>query len=218
MVNNEVYHVYNRGVNKRPIFTSLRDHVRATETYHYYLSSNPPVRYSIFKRLSKEMRKSILEEMNSKPKNAVLIAYCLMPNHYHFLLRQLIDNGISEFLRNFQISYTKYFNKKHDRIGPLLQGPFKSVHIEGNDQLIHVTRYIHLNPLTSYLVKDFDRLLNYNWSSLQEYLGLRKGICNNKIVMLMFAKHNSYKKFVYNRADYQRRLEDIKHLTLEKQG
>ena len=94
-------------------------------------------------------------------------AYCLMPNHFHILLQQLQDNGISTFVRKLLNSYTRYFNTKNERIGPLFQGQFKAVRVESDEQLLHLTRYIHLNPLVGYVVKD---LRNFEWSSYLDYI------------------------------------------------
>ena len=83
-----------------------------------------------------------------------------MPNHFHLLLKQTIDNGISHFLSKFTNSYTKYFNTKYNRVGPVFQGVFKSVHIESDEQLMHLSRYIHLNPVVSAVVEK-QNLLSY---------------------------------------------------------
>ena len=149
---------------------------------------------------------------------AEIIAYCLMPNHFHFLLKQLKENGISIFLRNFTDSYTRYFNTKQERNGPIFQGRFKAVRIETDEQLLHVGRYIHLNPHTSYVVKTLKDLENYPYSSLPEYLGdssLKHEICNKEIMLGYFKNPTLYKQFVFEQADYQRTLGNIKHLLLE---
>lgn len=146
-----------------------------------------------------------------------LICFCLMPNHLHLLLSQKKDNGISKFMANLQNSYTRYFNTKHERIGPLMQGQFKAVLIEDDEQLLHVSRYIHLNPYSSFIVKDLTDLEKYPWSSLPEYLGIvSTSICNKQVILSYFKSVEDYKKFVFDQADYQRKLEKIKHLILEK--
>lgn len=216
LVNGEVYHVFNRGVNKQPIFNSKRDYSRAIEVLKYYMIPNLPIRYSRFIRLSLEERNILLKKVDKKEKLVDLISYCFMPNHFHFLFKQNIENGISKLMRNFQISYTRFINTKYDRIGPLLQGQFQAVHIEDDNQLFHVSRYIHLNPYTSYILKDTSELTFYPWSSFPEYLGLRDiEICSKLLILFNFADIEKYKEFVFNQADYQRKLEDIKHLILE---
>lgn len=216
LVNEQIYHIFNRGVNKQPIYYAKRNYLRAIESLKFYLTSSPPVRYSRFINLPNEERKIVLRKMAKKEKLGDLITYCLMPNHFHLLLKQNIDAGITILMRNFQISYTRYLNTKYDRTGPLLQGQFKAVRIEDVEQLLHVSRYIHLNPFISYLVKDIESLTTYPWSSLAEYLDLIEDeICNKELILSNFKNKDKYKEFIFNQVDYQRRLEKIRHLILE---
>ena len=138
-----------------------------------------------------------------------------MPNHYHILLRQETENGISRFIKNIADSYTKYFNIKNERVGPLFQGQFKSVLVDSDEQLLHVSRYIHLNPYTSHIVKNVKDVVTYPWSSFNEYVLGNKEHCNPKIILSSFASGEKYNEFVLNQADYQKKLENIKHLLLE---
>ena len=138
-----------------------------------------------------------------------------MPNHFHFLLRQREKNGISIFLSNFQNSYTRYFNTQDKRVGPLFLDQFKAVRIEDEDQLLHVHRYIHLNPITSFVVKTVEKLRTYLWSSLPEYFGLTQGFCETKTILSQFRKRSAYETFLYDQIAYQQKLASIKHLILE---
>ena len=139
-----------------------------------------------------------------------------MPNHIHLLLKQVTDNGITDFMWKVSDSYTHYFNIKKSRKVPLFEGRFKSVRIESEQQLLHVSRYIHLNPYSSGLVKKISELKDYAYSSLPEYFGLIKnGICQKDIVLSYFKKPGSYKDFIVGQADYQRELEILKHVILE---
>jgi len=139
-----------------------------------------------------------------------------MPNHFHFLLRQERENGISKFLANFQNSFTKYVNTRHTRSGHLLQGQFKAVRTETESQLLHTSRYIHLNPYTSYLVRRIDELKMYPWSSLPQYIGNdEKGMCETKNILSSFPSKKKYLQFVRDQKDYQRTLKEIEHLLLE---
>ena len=182
----------------------------------YYRFINTPLRFSKFLKLSHEDRNEILANMRtSNIKHVEFLAFCLMPNHFHFLLRQTEEKGISTFLSNFQNSYTRYFNTKNERDGSLFLDQFKAVLIETDEQFIHVSRYIHLNPTTSYVVKDFEALLNYPWSSLPEYLESKPQICETSMVMDFFGKPESYRSFLEDQLAYQRELDKIKHLILE---
>lgn len=119
-------------------------------------------------------------------------------------------------MSNFQNSYARYFNTKSKRISPLWQGQFKAVRIEDDNQLLHISRYIHLNPYTSFVVKNLKALLQYQWSSLSEYLNpATGGICSKEIILSQFGNLDDYQKFILDQADYQRRLEGIKHLILD---
>ena len=215
LVTGEIYHVINRGIASMPIFVDDHHYQHALETALYYQYKNRPSRYSYFSRLPQQAKKDALSKLG-KECFVELICYCLMPNHFHFLLKQTIDNGISDFMMKFCDSYTRYFNTKNNRIGPILQGRFKSVRIEIEQQLLHVSRYIHLNPYSSGIVKTVADLKNYPYSSLPEYLGLTKNeICQKEIITGYFSKPGSYQEFVFEQADYQRELAMIKHLLLE---
>ena len=199
-VNNEFYHTYNRGVAKMQIFNNFYDYHRFLKTMLYYSLEGPKPKFSIFAPTSLSL--------NQSKKIVDIVCYCLMPNHFHFLLQQKKEGGITEFLSKLSNSYTKYFNIKNKRIGPLLQGNFKSVYVETNEQLIHLSRYIHLNPLVGYVTKD---LGNYRWSSYLEYVNTNKNICSKEIILNQFSYSLTYKQFVLNQEDYGKNLEMINH-------
>jgi putative transposase len=160
-----------------------------------------------------EERRVVLDSLEKDGRSQVeIICFCLMPNHYHFLLRQVEDNGISNFLGNFQNGFTRYFNIRNDRVGHIFQGSFKAVLVENESQLLHLARYIHLNPYSSMLVREIDQLFDYPWSSLPEYLGFREGFCHKEEILSFFSHVAQHKEFLLGKADYQRQLETIKHL------
>ena len=207
LVNGEYYHILNRGVAKMPIFTTNRDYIRFIETFRYYIDGNVDVGYS----------KSTREEKNAMPRKPIIeiVCYCVMPNHFHFLVKQNEDGGIRNFIRKTTNSYAKYFNIKRKRKGPLFEGKFKAVRIESNEQLLHLTRYIHLNPLIGYVTKD---LSLHRWSSYPEYLGLSESqVCSKDIILDQFDSPKSYEKFVIDHVDYARNLDRIKHELMEEQ-
>lgn len=216
LVTNEIYHVFNRGIDKRPTFTTKSEYRRATNSMLYYRYSQPGKRFAYFIKLSAEEQIKFLKELSSHSQYVDILAYCFMPNHFHFLVKQQTDLGISKFMSLFQNSYTRYFNTKHDRVGSLFLNQFKAVRIETDEQLLHVSRYIHLNPLTSYVVKDFDSLKSFTWSSFPEYLKKSSNILNTEMI-LNFFKGNKYEEFVQNQVEYQRELDKIKHLVLEEE-
>lgn len=218
LVAGEIYHVLNRGVASQPTFRSAKDHQRAMDLIPYYRNAFPPLRFSKFMYLPVKRRTEILQELTAQRQFLVeIVAYCLMPNHFHFLLRQTTDDGISKFASQFTNSYTRYFNTKYKRIGPVFQGKFKAIRVETEEQLLHLSRYIHLNPATSYVVKTTADLEEYLYSSLPEYLQKTDtGFCQKKLVLNHFKTPATYKNFVFDQVDYQRRLQEIEHLILEE--
>jgi len=217
LINGQIYHVINRGVASIPIFRNKKDYIHFTNTFSYYQFQNPPIRFSVFMKLSNQRRTEIIESRSNDTKNVSILAYCLMPNHFHFLLKQLKDNGIREFSRLASDSFAKYINTKYARKGPLMEGRFKNVLIETDDQILHVQRYIHLNPYSSYIVKDFSQLIDYRFSSLGEYLEKSKNtIIDKTLIMHLFGNNQSkFRNFIQDHADYQRNLDIIKHKILE---
>lgn len=205
LVNDQFYHVYNRGVEKRRIFENRRTYTRFLQTINYYRLEGPKPKFSNFIQY-----KSF--EPNPDKKVVDIICYCLMPNHFHFLVKQLKEGGISEFISKLANSYTKFYNIKFDRVGPLLQGQFKAVLIESDEQLVHVSRYIHLNPASSFLVKKPE---DYEWSSYNEYLNNNKGVCSKEEILNFFKSAADYKKFVDDQIAYAQELKLIKHQLLD---
>ena len=212
----QVYHIFNRGIEKRTIFTTKWEYQRALEIIKYYRFSNLPFRLSQLLKLAKDEREQVLSEINKKNDKLVeIISFCLMPNHFHLILRQLQSDGIKKIISNFTNSYTKYFNTKHERVGPLFEGIFKAVLVESDEQLIHLSRYIHLNPVSSFLIPN-EELENYIWSSLPEYLeNIDDGICSKDTVLSLFPSIESYHKFILDQISYAQELDKIKHLTME---
>lgn len=215
LVSDETYHIFNRGVNKRSIFEDKYDYLRFVKTLEYYQICKPLLKFSKFLELTRSQKKIMLEN-SSHIKQVQYESYCLMPNHFHLLVKQNADNGISNLLRLVLNSYTKYFNIKHDRIGPLWQGQFKAVHVNNENQLLHVSRYIHLNPYSASLVKTFQKLCTYRWSSLHQYIEHVEGICDTNLILSFFKNRLEYKSFLQNHADYQRSLKESEHLLLDQ--
>lgn len=187
------------------IFNDNWDYRRFAKTFIYYQTQGPKPRFSLFNPET--------DSLDTNKKIVEIVCYCLMPNHFHFLLQQKVESSITEFVSKLSNSYTKYFNTKNQRVGPLLQGEFKAALIETNEQLIHVSRYIHLNPLVGYLTKDLE---SYKWSSYLEYLNLNKNkVCSKEIIADQFKSSQAYKQFVLDQEDYGKQLGAIKHQTLD---
>lgn len=205
LCNDQIYHIYSKSIAKYCIFRSENDFQRIKDTLRYYLNLETPCKYSSFNQLSDEFRQSV--SLGTK-KRTELIAYCIMPTHIHLVLKQLLDNGITDYMGTVLKSYSKYFNKKYERKGPLWENRFKNILIESDEQLLHLTRYLHLNPVSAGIA---DSPEQWEHSSYNEYCckdTIRKEMCvYNSYINMSPAE---YKAFVIERKDYQRELEIIK--------
>lgn len=165
---NSYYHIYNRGIEKRAIFSDEQDYKVFLHFLKRYLTQptespdqvRPAWRSDLFDKIT-------------------LTAYCLMPNHFHLMVKQTTKEAIKEFMQALSNSYVRYFNEKYKRIGPLFQGRYKGVLIETEPYFLHLTRYIHLNPMdleNPGQVRPATRsdLFEYPYSSYGDYLGKRK--------------------------------------------
>lgn len=216
ILNDNYYHIFNHSLGKALIFGASGDPSRMLSLWQYYHFSKSPMSYSKFNRLESKLKTKFLSNLKEKNELRIeIISFCLMPNHYHLLLKQVKKNGIKNFIADSQNSYAKYFNLKNARNGPLFRGRFQSVSVNNDNQLLHLSRYIHLNPYSSQIIKTKDELSNYPWSSLSQYLKKKNGFCQPRIVLDQFNSPKDYQSFVFDQADYQQHLDLIKHLALE---
>lgn len=203
----EYYHILNRSIQGIPIFKGKRENILFLEAMEYYLQPNPPTRFSIYRVGIEKYQINLEEHLVS------IINFCIMPNHFHFTLRQEKENGIRKFIQRLTNSFAHYFNLKYKNRGPLFEGNFKAVRIETDEQLIHLSRYIHLNPVTAYLVENPE---DYPYSSYQAYLEKEDSeIVDPSPILEQFPSPEKYQNFVQSQKDYQRELERIRHLILE---
>ena len=137
----EFYHIYNRGTEKRNVFMSRADRNRFMALL-YFANQNEPVDLKLQGRTLLE----IVEPRAGTPLVGI-VAYCLMPNHFHLLIREIEEGGISKFMQKLTTGYTMYFNKKYERNGSLFQGRFKATHVADDIYLRYLISYIHLNPI-----------------------------------------------------------------------
>jgi len=210
LIEDRIYHIVSKSIAKFKIFRSVKDYKRMKEILKYYQFKSPKIRYSLYLR---EKNKSFKKLEDKDEKLVEIISYCLMPTHIHLVLRQVAKNGISIFMAKVLNSYTRYFNTKYKRKGPLWEGRFKNIEVETTEQLYHLTRYIHLNPVSAYLV---ERPQDWKFSSYKEFINEVKEeekIC--EFEKFIEVPKEIYKEFVFSRIDYQRELENIKRLFLE---
>lgn len=210
----EIYHIFNRSVGGEILFPSKRETNRALELLNYYRFPQD-MRYSKFKLLSLKKQKDYLVTLHNKRPLVEIYSYALMPNHHHFLMKQLQDYGIRTFISNFQNSFAKYFNTKNDRHGSLFQNPFKGKWVGTDEEFLHVSRYIHLNPVTSFLV-EFKNLLSDMRTSFPYYATERvEEMIDTEPILGIIGSKEKYIEFVADQVDYQRTLHMIKQLVME---
>lgn len=199
LATDEIYHIYNRGVDKRVVFPDDSYYSRFFSVVKHYLRYDYPYSVFLHRRRNNEDLKSLtlkLDPYRWKKPPVEILSLCLMPNHFHFQMKQLVDGGISKFMHRLGTGYTNYFNTRNERTGSLFQGSFKSVWVESDGQFSCLSRYIHVNPIAAGLV-DLKTLYSWKWSSLLEYSGKRKdGICNTADVLSYFKDSKGYLDFV----------------------
>lgn len=213
IITGEVHHIFSKSIAGFKIFQYDNEHERMKKLLKFYKLEKPPLRFSAFLELKD--KDYFQKKVFSACDNLVdIIAYCFMPTHFHLVLKQIKDDGISDFMSLILNSYAKYFNIKTKRKGPLWESRFKNIAIRTDEALLHVTRYVHLNPTTAYLV---DRPQNWIFSSYREFLGQveeAEKICN--FSELMDVRPKDYREFVDSNIDYQRELAHIKAFFLDE--
>ena len=215
LVNDEIYHVVNRSIAEFKIFNNDGDFLRMMYVLRYY-QKDPTLSFSHFMTHDGindyGFERYFYETSKRQDKQVQIIAFCLMPTHIHITLKQLKDNGITRYLGNVLNGYSKYFNTKYHRKGPLWEAKFKNILVESDEQLLHLTRYIHLNPATALLVGKPE---NWKYSSYHEYLKPSAKFRLTDFNDIIDIKPSDYRKFVDERISYQRALAKIKTLLLD---
>lgn len=183
-------HIYNRGVDRRIIFKSDEDRNRFMLTMRMVLLKNTDKVSLILHKRRKKIITSIKQRNLASefgPSIVEILAFCLMPNHYHILLRASKQEDITKFAQRLANSYTRYFNTKYKRKGRLFESSYKIVLVHTDEQLIHLTRYIHTNPANSKkLSLSSMQLRKYQWSSLPAYLKGDSKMCDIQFVLALF--------------------------------
>lgn len=214
--NEEFYHIYNRGVDKRRVFLDDNDYYRffvsvcllndkqdgLLERWRNLLKCNSKSNLHDFRRLN--LRKPLVD----------VVAYCFNPNHYHLILKQLKERGIEKFMHRLGTSYTMFFNKKYDRSGSLFQGRFKSIHIDSNEYLLYLSAYVNRN----YFIHGYGNS-SWKYSSLIEYdtknIKKEKKICNTNPVLSQFGNVKDYKDFLNKNSLYMKNKKETEKYLLE---
>ena len=217
--NEYYYHIYNRGVDKREFFCDEKDYLRFLRSMREFNSIKPIgslYRQNQLKRLAHEDTEDtecLRRHSVSSVSLVEIIAYCLNQNHYHLILKQKVDYGISKFMHKLGMAYSKYFNEKYNRSGSLFQGSYKSVPIKTDSQLLYVSAYINGNP-------EIHKIAKYNkwqYSSCLDYSGKRKGnLCSKKVILDQFENITEYKEYIKSVVkDSSEIKEEVKESLLE---
>lgn len=198
----EYYHVYNRGAFKQALFRDNRDYARFL---FYMLYSQSPVPFKNIGRLLGSFSTSDgfavpVEETDTVITNRLveLTAFCLMPNHYHFLVKEIEEGGVAYYMQRIGNGYTKYFNTKYETSGRIFQSVYRARHVADNNYLLYLSAYIHRNPceLKAWKGKEFE----YPWSSLQDFTEANRwgGLLMSDIVADQFetTPNSNYRDFV----------------------
>lgn len=218
-----IYHVLNRGVDQRTTFEDNQDFLRFLNLLAYYLQGQR-LPYS---QAQRAQRLDMHTRSESGPRLVKLLCFCIMPNHFHLLLHQECDGGISRYLQQIENGYARYFNTRYRRTGHLFSGQFRAIRIYTDEQFLHVTRYIHVNPHVAGLTRD---VFSYPWSSLPWYTRrnlhsesssliseVRKKLDLSTDLLSQMIPAHEYERFLTDHAEYARELASIKHLLLEEQ-
>lgn len=212
-VTGEYYHIFNRGADKRSVFGGKYDYGRFLQSMEDFNTIEPIgsiFENSFRKRAHKRAQLGNPVSKLKKGKPLVsFVAYCLNPNHYHFVLHQLVDRGIEKFMHKLGLGYTKYFNQKNRRSGVLFQGPFKAIHIDSNEYLLYVSAYVNLNNRVHKLGNGVSK------SSWDEYVNGRAKFCDKGVIQDQFKNFSEYRDFAQSALKVMLERKEMEHLLLE---
>lgn len=198
----EYYHVFNRGAHKQGIFRERADWIKFLFNTLYFQSPTLfPNVHRIVRTYDPKLGFDVSEvtfENVTQARMVELVGFCLMSNHYHLILRELVEGGIARYMQRISDSYSKYFNKKYELPGHVFQGRYKAVHVKDNRQLMYLSAYIHRNPRELRVWKDKEA--EYPWSSLQDYVTENRwgGLLAQEIITDQFegSTRSNYADFV----------------------
>ena len=201
----EYYHIFNRGVEKRSIFNNPNDYLRFLDSMIFFNTEKPG--WAV-----KNLRQSGVEDRPRSEERLVdIVAYCLNSNHFHFILKENKENGITTFMKKICTGHAMYFNKKYERSGVLLQGRFKSVHINSNDLLLYLSAYVNCNSQI-HAIKNAEK---YPWCSFPEYLGADGIGCQKNVITEQFRNINEYNDFCLEKVVGMKERKNMEKFNLE---
>jgi len=229
---NDIYHVLSRGVDKRKIFLDKGDYLRFI--HNLFVLNNQKVIHTThynFERFENQNEKGDIASPHIKKESRKLLveilAFCLMPNHYHLLLSPSVEGGIPKFMKKLNMAYAKYFNVRYKRKGTLFESRYKSILVNNSNYFLNLPYYIHLNPLDMEFsewrnrkIKDHDKAIeylnNYRWSSHLDYCGKKNfpSVTNRELLLDVFGGQEKYNKDI-NKWLEEMEIDDMRELVLE---
>jgi len=227
IIGEEIFHILNRGVDKRNIFLEDGDYFRFIHNLFEFNDANSISNSGHFFNQTQSI--DLRNRYDKKPRELIIeiLAFCLMPNHFHLLVKQKKEGGITKFMRRLSIGYANYFNQKYKRSGTLFEGRYKSILINQDRHFNYLPYYIHLNPLDLVMpewrsgkIQNYQKaiqfLKNYRWSSHLDYLGNKNfpSVTQRELLLEMSGGSNNYSKGIENWLS-ELNLVEIKKLILE---
>lgn len=229
--NDYFYHIYNRGTDKRKIFLDEKDHFRFIHDLYEFNDINAALNVNFRFAQSQQLNNyggstSIVRK--SRERLVDIVSFCLMPNHFHLILRQIKDSGITKFMQKIGTGYTMYFNEKRKRSGALFQGRFKAVLIDKDEYFLPLSGYIHANPVeiiepgwkergikNQQKVNSF--LQKYRWSSYLDYAGIKNfpSIISKNFLSDYFKDGKGYQKYFMSYLFKDKDFNKIEKIKLE---
>jgi len=217
-VNGEYYHIFNRGVDKRDVFSDAKDYQRFLLSMELLNSQEDGlmIEWRDFKYGNNKASLDDFLKLSFRKSEPLveIIAYCLNPNHYHFILKQVADKGVERFMHKLGTSHTKYYNKKQKRSGSLFQGVFKSVYIDSDEYILYLSAYINKNNF----IHGYNKNDSWPYSSLAAYLGKRKDRLvnvNMDVILKQFTGKDQYSEFLKNNVLSMQEKKEVKRYLLE---
>ena len=233
LVNDQIYHVFNRGVEKRDIFMDDQDYFRFIHNLFEFNDENPVINTTYYfdpKTMNVESRniKKANKDKHVRRQLVEILVFTLMPNHFHLLLKQRKTTGITKFIQKVCTGYTMYFNKKYERVGGLFQSRFKSVIVDRQEYFQYLPHYIHTNPLelnyrdrTSIIgLKGLKFLEEYRWSSFPDYIGEKNfpSVTSRELILDTFGGEKKYREHTENCLRHEKQekwLEALKDVRMD---
>ena len=202
-----IYHIYNKRDKDKNLFLDEEDY----KIFYYYLYIYAAPIDLITKTYPHVPKRFYAKNLSSEVE---ILSYCLMPDHFHLFIKQNTADGITKLIRQLMNAYTAYFNTKHNNHGSLTRGRFRSIMLISEDDVLEISRYIHLNPRISGLTSN---ILNDKWSSISDYVNNKKPkkLVKTQYIVSRFKDGKEYIKFLEDYEGFAREINKIKHLALE---